>query len=87
MTITVQRPSPAQIADLSREPTWSAEISVFDWHYDTPETCLLLEGEVRVTTPEGEAVEFGAGDLVTFPQGLSCTWDVRRPVRKHYRFG
>ncbi|AGP40227.1 hypothetical protein SCE1572_40435 [Sorangium cellulosum So0157-2] len=28
-----------------------------------------------------------AGDLVTFPAGLNCTWEVRSPVRKHYRFG
>ena len=28
-----------------------------------------MEGEVKVTTPEGEVVEFGAGDLVTFPAG------------------
>ncbi|MEB3360592.1 MAG: cupin domain-containing protein [Synechococcaceae cyanobacterium] len=22
-----------------------------------------------------------------FDAGLSCTWDVHAPVRKHYRFG
>src|SRR5512132_3519779 len=36
----------------------------------------------QVTTAEGEAVEFGAGDLVTFPRGLKCTWEVRKPIRK-----
>jgi uncharacterized cupin superfamily protein len=35
----------------------------------------------------GEPVRFGAGDLVVFDAGLSCTWDVHAPVRKHYRFG
>jgi hypothetical protein len=29
----------------------------------------------------------GKGDLVTFPTGMKCTWDVKVPVRKHYRFG
>jgi uncharacterized cupin superfamily protein len=24
---------------------------------------------------------------VVFEEGLSCTWDVHAPVRKHYRFG
>ena len=66
--------------------TWSKEVSVFDWEYDATETCYVLEGEVKVTTPEGETVEFGAGDLVTFPRGLKCTWEVRKPIRKHYRF-
>jgi uncharacterized cupin superfamily protein len=48
---------------------------------------LLLEGDVTVTPEGGEAVRFGAGDLVVFAAGLSCTWDVHAPVRKHYRFG
>lgn len=28
----------------------------------------------------------GRGDLVIFPAGMRCVWDVRVPVRKHYRF-
>ena len=48
---------------------------------------MLLEGEVTVT-PEGEEpVKFGAGDLVAFPAGMDCRWDVYKAVRKHYRFG
>lgn len=66
-------------------PTWEKEISKFDWHYDTDETCYLLEGEVAVTTPNGETVQFGAGDMVHFPAGLSCTWEISAPVKKHYR--
>jgi hypothetical protein len=27
------------------------------------------------------------GDLVVFPAGLRCTWEIRSPVRKHYEFG
>jgi uncharacterized cupin superfamily protein len=23
---------------------------------------------------------------VTFPRGLTCTWEVRKPIRKLYRF-
>ena len=67
-------------------PIWTKEPSKFDWHYDEPETCYFLEGDVEVTTSEG-SVKIGKGDLVTFPLGLSCTWDVRENVRKHYRFG
>jgi uncharacterized cupin superfamily protein len=46
-------------------------------------------GHVNVTvTPDGgEPVRFGTGDLVVFDAGLSCTWNVHAPVRKHYRFG
>ncbi|MBT8045778.1 MAG: cupin domain-containing protein [Pontiella sp.] len=66
---------------------WEKEESEFPWHYDAQETCYLLEGEVTVTPDGGESVSFKAGDLVTFPQGMSCSWKISRAVRKHYRFG
>lgn len=68
-------------------PIWTKETSTFPWTYDASETCFLLEGEVVVTPDGGDPVEVRKGDLVTFPAGMSCTWDVRVPVRKHYRFG
>jgi uncharacterized cupin superfamily protein len=68
-------------------PIWSCGVSTFPWTYDEQETCLLLEGDVTVTPDGGEPVRFGAGDLVTFAAGLSCSWDVHAAVRKHYRFG
>lgn len=66
-------------------PVWEQGTSVFPWHYDTGETCYFLDGEVIVTPEGGAPVRMSAGDLVTFPAGLSCTWDIRKPVRKHYR--
>ena len=68
-------------------PIWTKEVSTFDWSYDEPETCYFLEGDVVVTPDAGDPVTIGRGDLVTFPSGMSCTWNVRKPVRKHYRFG
>jgi uncharacterized cupin superfamily protein len=85
MTITVKKPTEAEIAEMKTKPTWGCEVSEFDWHYDSEEICLLTEGEVTVTYSGGEA-QFAAGDLVTFPQGLSCVWKVTKPVRKHYIF-
>ncbi len=67
-------------------PIWTKEVSDFDWHYDDKEVCYFLEGLVTVTTDQGE-VSFGKGDVVTFPQGLSCKWHVKQAVRKHYKFG
>ncbi len=66
---------------------WTKEVSEFPWSYADPETCYFLEGDVVVTTEDGETVEMGKGDLVTFPKGMSCTWNIREDVRKHYRFG
>lgn len=66
---------------------WEKEVSEFPWTYDEKETCLLLEGEVKVTPDDGEPVEFAKGDLVEFPAGMSCTWKIIKAVKKHYNFG
>ncbi len=68
-------------------PVWEKEISTFDWHYDMDEICYILEGMVRVEPKDGTPVEFGPGDLVTFPKGMDCVWKISKPVRKHYRLG
>ena len=48
----------------------------------------FLDGNslVIVETKDGKQVAFGKGDFVTFPKGLSCVWDIKEPVKKHYRF-
>ena len=84
-----------EISDISKKgltemdvfswPIWSCEVSEFDWEYDQQESCLLLEGEVEVSS-DIETVKFGGGDFVVFPKGLKCRWKVTSPVRKHYSF-
>ena len=86
MKIEVQKPNKE---DLERRgvlswPIWEKEVSRFDWYYESIEECYLLEGKVVVETEDGEKVEFGIGDFVTFPRGLSCIWDIKEPVKKHY---
>ena len=68
-------------------PIWTCHESSFNWTYNEKETCLLIEGEVTVTPNGGQPIKFGSGDLVTFPAGMNCRWDVHQEVRKHYRFG
>lgn len=90
MQIKIERPADAQrlaALDVTRWPIWTKEVSTFPWTYDEAETCYFLEGDVVVTPDGGEPVRMGKGDLVTFPAGMSCVWEVRVPVRKHYRFG
>ncbi|KAK1433398.1 hypothetical protein QVD17_10308 [Tagetes erecta] len=85
----VKNPPESQLTDLGVRswPKWGCDPSKFPWTYSAKETCFLLKGKVKVY-PEGsdEAVEFGAGDLVVFPKGMSCTWDVSETVDKHYKF-
>ena len=81
------RPNELIESGVTSWPIWEKEVSEFPWHYDEQEICYFLEGDVIVTPAGGEPVRFGKGDLVTFPAGMSCTWKVLKPVRKHYRFG
>ena len=82
-------PDPKRLDDLGvrQWDIWEKEVSEFPWSYDEQEICFFLEGEVIVTPKNGKSVRFGKGDLVTFPAGMTCTWKVLQPVRKHYRFG
>ena len=65
---------------------WEKEVSRFNWQYDSVEECYFLEGKVVLEIEGGGPVEFGKGDFVTFPRGLRCVWNIKEPVRKHYRF-
>ncbi|MCW6035444.1 cupin domain-containing protein [Spirulina subsalsa FACHB-351] len=67
-------------------PIWTKEVSEFPWTYDATETCYFLAGKVTVTPEQGEPVTMGQGDLVTFPAGMSCTWQIHQDVKKHYSF-
>ena len=88
LKIKVERPTEQalQALEVRTWPIWTKEPSRFDWHYDEQETCYFLEGQVTVKTEGGE-VSLSQGDLVTFPKGLSCVWEVKEALRKHYRFG
>ncbi|AFY70664.1 protein of unknown function DUF861 cupin_3 [Thalassoporum mexicanum PCC 7367] len=66
---------------------WTKEASTFPWSYGESETCYFLDGDVVVTPEVGEPVQMGKGDLVTFPEGMSCTWQINQDVKKHYKFG
>lgn len=88
MKITVKKLTADEIdkKGIKSWPIWSKEVSTFDWEYSQEEECLILEGKVEVECPGGQRVEFGKGDFVVFPKGLSCVWEVKEPVRKHYNF-
>ena len=85
MDIIVRKPSEAEITSMKSNPTWGCEVSEFDWHYDSEEKALVIEGEV-VVSYNGKSVSFGPGDYVVFPEGLSCVWKVSKPFKKHYAF-
>ncbi|MEH2193910.1 MAG: cupin domain-containing protein [Nostoc sp.] len=71
---------------VSKWEIWRKEVSKFPWTYDSQETCYFLEGNVIVTPDGGQPVQMGKDDLVIFPAGMSCIWEVTSDVKKHYYF-
>lgn len=66
---------------------WGCSPGKYQLKFDAEETCYLVKGKVKAYLKgSSEFVEFGAGDLVTIPKGMSCTWDVSVAVDKYYKF-
>ncbi len=90
--IVKNNPAQAELGQLNvkKWPTWEKEVSIFDWVFPEQEIAYIIAGECIITPidSKGEAgtpVHFGAGDLVTFPAGLSAKWEVKQPLHKHYK--
>ena len=76
--------------NVKKWPTWKKEVSVFDWYFPEQEIAYIIAGECVVTPLDNQgnaqsSVSFSAGDLVTFPAGLSIKWEVKKPLHKHYQ--
>jgi uncharacterized cupin superfamily protein len=86
-TVKIEHLTPEEISrrDIRAWPVWEKEISRFPWTYDQEEQCYILEGEIIIETDQGNFY-LKPGDFVTFEKGLSCLWDIRKPVKKHYHF-
>ncbi|HZV97393.1 MAG TPA: cupin domain-containing protein [Methylophilaceae bacterium] len=85
--IVEHHPSEDQLSTLgvSKWSTWSKEISTFPWVFHEQEIAYILEGECVITPLGGSPVGFGKGDLVKFPGGMKATWEVKKPLHKHYK--
>uniref|UniRef100_A0A7C9CHF4 (S)-ureidoglycine aminohydrolase cupin domain-containing protein n=1 Tax=Opuntia streptacantha TaxID=393608 RepID=A0A7C9CHF4_OPUST len=98
--IVEKNPSESRLSELGIKswPKWGCSPGKYQLKFEAEETCYLVRGKVRVypkgkgsssnssTSSAMEYVEFGAGDLVIIPKGLSCTWDVSVAVDKFYKF-
>ncbi|KAF8014841.1 hypothetical protein BT93_H0587 [Corymbia citriodora subsp. variegata] len=100
LRILVERnPPESKLSELNIKcwPKWGCPPGKFQLKFDAEETCYLVKGKVKVyprgsssssaaSSSDDQFVEFGAGDLVIIPKGLSCTWDVSVAVDKYYKF-
>jgi uncharacterized protein len=88
MNIVVEKnPAQSKLDNLNvkKWPTWQKEVSTFPWKFLEQEIAYILEGECMITPEGGAPVSFGKGDLVTFPAGLKASWEVKKPLHKHYK--
>ncbi len=87
--VIIRKPSKEELEKLGIDSwgIWEKEPSTFDWEYDFTETFYVFEGKATVKLENGEEVSFSAGDLVTFPKGIKCTWTVHERIKKAYTFG
>ncbi|MBU1863675.1 MAG: cupin domain-containing protein [Candidatus Omnitrophica bacterium] len=87
-SIKIEKPTEEKLKSLNINSwsSWGCEVSTFDWEYSSDEQAYALEGKVKVKPVAGKEVEINKGDLVTFPQGMQCTWKVLEPIKKVYRF-
>ena len=87
MKIQITKPTKKELQKLNTNlwDEWRCKPSTFNWYYDAQETAYVHSGKVKVKT-ELEEVEIHAGDLVVFPKGLSCTWEIMEPISKVYKF-
>lgn len=65
-------------------PTWSSQAKTIKAAYNKTEVCYVTEGEVIIRHALG-AVTVEAGHMLILPKGLDCTWQVVKPVKKHYK--
>ncbi|MDL1957472.1 MAG: cupin domain-containing protein [Candidatus Desulfofervidus auxilii] len=88
MEIKKEKPTEERLKSLGVDnwSPWECEPSSFDWEYFEDERCYILDGKAIIETPDGKKVEIAKGDLVLFPKGLKCRWQVIEKIRKVYRF-
>ncbi len=62
---------------------WRADPGTVEVNYTEDELCVILEGRVRLTGPDGTA-EFGPGDAFVIAAGFAGTWESVGRVTKIY---
>ena len=90
MKIHIKSPCNASVIiqyGIKNWPIWQCEPSTFRWNYNEKEICFIIEGEANIKTEEGESFFIQSGDLIEFPEGLSCEWQIIKSIKKHFRLG
>ena len=90
MKVLIKSPCRASVIiqyGIKNWPIWECEPSNFSWNYYEKEICFIVEGEAKIKSETGEIYFIKSGDLVEFPEGLFCEWEVIKKLKKHFRLG
>ena len=90
MKVLIKSPCSASVIiqyGIKSWPLWESEPSNFSYNYSEKEICLIIEGEAKIKTKEGESYYVRSGDLIEFPKGISCEWQIIKSLKKHFRVG
>ncbi|MDA7964912.1 cupin domain-containing protein [Ruegeria sp.] len=52
--------------------------------YPVDEMMTVISGSLTLTSPDGTAQTFSAGDTFFMPKGTPCTWEITETLRKFY---
>jgi uncharacterized protein len=63
---------------------WSSTKGKWRVRYTENELCVMMAGRVVLTSDDGAASSFGAGDAFVVPAGFSGTWEVIVDCTKIY---
>jgi uncharacterized cupin superfamily protein len=53
------------------------------WHLPIHEVCVLIEGEVVITSDDGRSKRYAAGDAFILHKGFSGTWHMPVATKKY----
>ncbi len=65
---------------------WTAEPGKWRVVFTESEFCHLVEGVIVVTSDDGVAQTFRAGDAFVSPAGFAGTWEIVERAKKFYAF-
>jgi uncharacterized protein len=67
-----------------RSGYWASDVGRIEIHYLKDEICFLLNGVVKLTDTDGNAVTYRAGDTFVIPYGFKGVWETIEPARKFF---
>jgi len=88
--VSVRAPSERDRDICSEWPIWSAPVSSYTMQYPDRCVALVLAGEATLTCGQGKGAKpltLTPGQLLTIPEGNTCTWRIASPLMMHYNYG